>query len=403
MYDALIVGHISLDLIPAIPLAAAQAPSFLQPGRLAETGPLMITTGGVTTNTGFALHQLGLNVALVGRLGDDASGDMVKQVIAARDPRLTEHLVTIPGESSPYTFVINPPGVDRTFLHGPGANDSFGPEDVSDALLAQTRLMHMGYPPLMRRMHHQGGRELETLFCRAKAAGAITSLDTSMPDPTTSGGKADWAEILSRVLPHVDLFQPSVEELLLMLRRKRFDQLTAEVGHANLIDAVTIDDISSLAEQSLDWGARIVALKLGHRGLYLRSDDELVTTDPRADAARDWASREMWAPCFDVEVVGTVGSGDSTIAGMLAGLIKGQSAQKAILTAVAVGACNVEAADSISGILNWQDTQNRIRRGWAQQIELANAPGEEKGWHYCDATRLWHGPHDRLPRQKEAW
>jgi len=65
MYDALIVGHISLDLIPAIPLAAAQAPSFLQPGRLAETGPLMITTGGVTTNTGFALHQLGLTWPLL--------------------------------------------------------------------------------------------------------------------------------------------------------------------------------------------------------------------------------------------------------------------------------------------------------------------------------------------------
>ncbi len=51
----------------------------------------------------------------------------------------------------------------------------------------------------------------------------------------------------------------------------------------------------------------------------------------------------MWAPCFDVEVVGTTGSGDATIAGFLSALLRDASPEEAMTMAVAVGACNVEA------------------------------------------------------------
>ena len=47
--------------------------------------------------------------------------------------------------------------MDRSFLHCPGANDTFGPEDIDVERLAGVSLFHFGYPPLMRRMYSDGG------------------------------------------------------------------------------------------------------------------------------------------------------------------------------------------------------------------------------------------------------
>ncbi|RPI22372.1 MAG: carbohydrate kinase family protein, partial [Chloroflexota bacterium] len=105
---------------------------------------------------------------------------------------------------------------------------------------------------------------------------------------------------------------------------------------------------------------------------------------PVADPSR-WANVELWSPCFQVDAVGTNGSGDATIAGFLAALLRGAGPQDAVRAAVGVGACNVEAADALSGILSWEDTQERIRAGWAQRALILDAPG----WKWDAAERLW--------------
>ena len=43
----------------------------------------------------------------------------------------------------------------------------------------------------MRRMIERDGAELADLFRRARAAGATTSLDLTMPDPNSFSGRVD--------------------------------------------------------------------------------------------------------------------------------------------------------------------------------------------------------------------
>src|SRR6185295_13906903 len=105
----------------------------------------------------------------------------------------------------------------RIFLHCPGANDTFGADDIDYSALHQTDLFHFGYPPRMKRLYQNEGAELITMFRQAKATGVTTSLDLAMPDPSTASGQANWPAILKGVLPAVDLFVPSLEEILLML------------------------------------------------------------------------------------------------------------------------------------------------------------------------------------------
>jgi len=400
MIDVITAGHISLDILPDIPAESAGSDSFLAPGRLVEVDALTFAAGGSVSNTGVALHVLGTTVRLAARVGNDRLGALTREVLAAHNAALPNCISVVEGEHSSYTIVLNPPGIDRTFLHCPGANHTFGPEDVAPTLLAQARILHFGYPPLMRRMYADGGETLAELLARARQAGATTSLDLAMPDPARPAGQADWPCILARALPLVDLFVPSAEELLYMLERATYEQITREHGPAGMIDALSPELIERLARRVLDAGARVALIKLGHRGVYLRTAEQPVLgrgapADPDA-----WAQRQLWAPAYRVAVRGTVGAGDATIAGFLTALLRGQDPASAANTAAAVGACNVEQADAASGLLPWEATQRRIQNGWAR---LPSGMEAVTGWRQNATTGILHGPLDAPGRGRGAF
>src|SRR5262250_1268016 len=88
----------------------------------------------------------------------------------------------------------------------------------------------------MKRWYAHDGIELAAIFQRVQALGLTTSLDLSMPDPNSTAGRANWHAILGVTLPHVDVFLPSAEEILFMLRRQVFDRFTAISDHSRPLD-----------------------------------------------------------------------------------------------------------------------------------------------------------------------
>jgi sugar/nucleoside kinase (ribokinase family) len=206
------------------------------------------------------------------------------------------------------------------------------------------------------------------MYRRAKATGVTTSLDMALPGVDTPAGRADWPTILRRTLPYVDVFLPSFEELMLMLRRSEYERLAVETG-GNLLAAVDRALLRGLSDELLAMGAKIVGIKLGHLGFYLRTGSATRFEEMgRARPANldEWADCETIMPCFKVDVVGTVGSGDCTIAGFLAALLRDLHPIEAARMAAAVGACNVEAADALSGVRTWEETMARVQSGWEQ-------------------------------------
>src|SRR5205085_5005564 len=195
------------------------------PGQTVEAGAVIFATGGAVSNTGLALHKLGVSTRLMGKVGADLFGQAILQIVESHGPGLSEGMVIADGESSSYSIILSPPNADRMLIHAPGCNATFGADDVRYEALETIRLFHFGYPPLMERMYLENGAELATIFRRVKVMGITTSLDLSMPDPQSAAGRADWQAILGATLPYVDVFLPSAEEILLMLRRSIFDQL----------------------------------------------------------------------------------------------------------------------------------------------------------------------------------
>jgi len=386
-----VAGHICLDLIPAFEGREGVAQRLLEPGKLVEVGTALRATGGAVSNTGLALHRLGVPVSLLGKVGDDLFGEEILRLLNALDPRLADKMIVVGGETTSYTVVISPPGVDRTLLHCPGANDTFRYGDVDFESIAGAKIFHFGYPPIMKHFYWDGGLELRTLLKRAASAGMVTSLDMALPDPESVAGRADWRSVLERCASVVDFFMPSLEELLFMVDVEFFDQLSAR--HGDLLDAIDGHLLNRLAGQVLEWGGAVVGIKLGDKGLYLRTTGDRkrlkqLTGRLGLDAER-WTGRELLAPCFEADVVGTTGSGDCTIAGFLAALV-GEAAAKAspeaaITLATAVGACSVEQPDATSGVPAIDEVQARLDRGWPRLDRAISLDG----WRPADESGIF--------------
>lgn len=355
--DVIVCGHLCLDLIPkmdTVPLAA-----LASPGKLFEVGALEMSTGGAVSNTGLALHRLGANVRLLSAVGDDLLGRVIIAFLKDRDAELAELVNVKAGFSTSYSVLLSPENADRIVLHNAGTNTTFTGDDVDFSLVTGAKLFHLGYPPLLPGLLVDDGAPLAELFRRARAEGPVTSLDMALPDPGQPAGRMDWRTILRHALPHIDVFIPSIEESIFMLRRADYDSWGGTV-----IEKINRAYLSELADELLAMGTAVVGFKLGEMGLYLKTGTETSILSSLSVDVRQWTAVELWVPAFHVNVVGTTGAGDSAYAGFLAAMLHGFAPLDAMRWACAVGGCNVEAADSTSGILTWEATQSRLDSGW---------------------------------------
>src|SRR5262245_23217623 len=101
MADIVVAGHICLDIIPTFP-ADAQG-DIIQPGKQVDVGPVVLSTGGVVSNTGIALHRLGMNVKLLGKVGRDRFGDLILDLLRTQHPSLGEGIIVSPDVATSYS------------------------------------------------------------------------------------------------------------------------------------------------------------------------------------------------------------------------------------------------------------------------------------------------------------
>ncbi|MCR5734191.1 MAG: carbohydrate kinase family protein [Lachnospiraceae bacterium] len=358
-------GHICLDITPVFPetVRGQTTEVLLQPGKLIHMAGANVHTGGSVANTGLALKKLGNDVILLGKIGRDAFGSMVKSIAAFHG---TGGLIEDDFCATSYSVVLAIPGQDRIFLHDPGANDSFLNSDIPEEALEEAVLFHFGYPPLMKRMYADEGRELEEMFRRMKEHEIATSLDFAAIDPHSEAAKADWRTILQRVLPYVDFFVPSFEELCFMLDRERYHRLNQGKDMTEGLDLQA--EAMPLAEELIRLGCRAVLIKCGTSGMiYKTSDlDAMKTTGRRLglDAAC-WANQAGIQPCFKADIVRSgTGAGDTSIAAFLTAICRGYDPAMCVALASAEGACCVTTYDALSGLKTIEELVEKIDSGW---------------------------------------
>lgn len=366
--DAVVAGYLGVDLTPGFSSSRPVVPfgELFRPGKLIETEGLGLSLGGVVANTGLAMLRFGQRVELMGSVGQDALGDMALAELARAGAG--GGIRRKPGAGTAYGLVIAPPGLDRFFLEDAGCNRTYTAADIDFKRVGQSRLFHFGYPPLMEALWSNGGAELRRLLYCARERGVAVSLDMTLPDPDSPAGRADWAGILANALPMVDIFVPSIEELLFMLEPALFRKLVAGAQGGDILPLIPEEAYASMSERVLGLGVRILLIKAGHRGAYLRTGSLAGLAAPVSPlAVRDarGCPQGEWIPAFPVEEKrfrNACGAGDCAIAGFLAALLNGECVRDAATFAMLAGRDNLYGQDAVSGLRDWPRMVVEVQR-----------------------------------------
>lgn len=360
-----VAGHLCVDITPRFPREqpTGTLSQRLMPGKLIHVGNASFSAGGAVANTGLALKKLGNPVILMGKIGADTLGSIIKQ--AFHQYQAGEHLIQSSAESTSYTIVIAPPGVDRMFLHHPGCNDTFCLDDLDMDAIGQAKHFHFGYPPLMRNMYLDGSRELVRIFAKVKEMGLTTSLDMAAVDEDSEAGRQDWEQIIKNLLPFVDFFVPSIEELGYMADREKYREWLRRAGEEDLTTVLDVGrDIRPLAQTLLGWGAKCVLIKCGAPGIYLRTAGPEIMGQISPEFT-SWGNLEFFEKSYMPDkILSGTGAGDTSIAAFLKAALDGYPPKQCLQLAAATGACCVATYDALSGLKPFPELIRRIDGGW---------------------------------------
>ncbi|MBQ2066954.1 MAG: carbohydrate kinase family protein, partial [Clostridiales bacterium] len=115
-------------------------------------------------------------------------------------------------------------------------------------------------------------------------------------------------------------------------------------------------------------GTRILLLKCGVPGLYLRTaekEDLLGIGNMTGIDIGAWSGKDVFERSYVAErVVSATGAGDTSIAGFLAGILHGETAEDSLHIAAAAGALSVTEYASVSALMPLADIKAKIKAGW---------------------------------------
>jgi len=387
-------GHTCLDLIPAFTIKrkVGKMTDVLVPGKMINMGECVVAGGGPVTNAGVSIRRLGIKTELIGKVGDDDFGRLVIDWYERNEGHF-KGIRMVKGESTSYTIAICIPGIDRFYLHHCGANDTFGYDDMDFGLVARSKLMLFGYPPWMKKLYSNGGRELTKILQKTKQLNTTTALDLSLPDADSEAGKVNWRAILEDWVPLSDIMVPSAEEIFYFLYKESFLQKRARLGpRDSVLEHLSVSEIAQVGAELIRMGTAIAMVKCGHRGLYIRTAGKERLSKMGAAKCADpdnWAERELWFPVYQEEkFVGALGSGDSAIAGFLAAFVRGHTIESCLRYANAAGSMNVTVPDGLSWNKGFDDLTRRIKAGWKTKPMRITEPGWRKQGEF------WVGPNN---------
>lgn len=275
-------------------------------GKLTLVDTCELHIGGCASNTGVVARKLGLQVSVIGKVGDDALGDFVLN--ALKKSGIDVSMVRIEkGITTSGTSVLVFPDGERSFLHSIGANSRFSVNDIDFNYLQDFPVVHIAGIFLMPGLE---GENLKNLAKKVKEAGKILSFDTAWD----STGR--WLPVIKESLQYVDYFFTSLEEARMLSGK---------------------NDYKEMANSFLECGVKRVCLKMGPDGSFI--------TDGK---------QSQYYPALKVNAIDSTGAGDAYVAGFLTGILKGYDFLTSGLVANTVGAMSVTAVGATSGIIDWE-------------------------------------------------
>ena len=290
-YDLLVAGEINPDLI----LSGNVKPEFGQVEKLVDSAALTIGSSSAIFACGAA--RLGLKVAFVGICGEDVFGRYMLDEMTKRGVDVS-HVIVRPDGQTGLSVILNQES-DRAILTHSGLIAELQASDIPDNLLRKARHLHVASYFLQTKLQP----DLHSLFKRAHALGLSTSLDTNY-DPSER-----WAGF-DELLAVTNVFLPN------------------EAEAKSLTGAGNVEEASNRLGSKVD----ALAIKMGKDGALGMSKGQRVQVKS-----------------IPVNVVDTVGAGDSFDAGFIYGYLNNWELEKSLRMACVCGALSTQQAGGTKG------------------------------------------------------
>lgn len=291
LFDILVAGEINPDLI----LSGDVAPEFGQVEKLIDSAVLTIGSSSAIFACGAA--RLGLKVAFIGVCGDDVFGRFMLDEMSKRGVDVSHVIIRKDGQTG-LSVILNQSS-DRAILTHPGLIAELQASDIADNLLRQSRHLHVASYFLQTKLQP----DLPALFKRARDLGLTTSLDTNY-DPSEK-----WIG-LDELLAVTNVFLPNEAEARSLTGAENAEEAASRLGLK--VEALVI--------------------KLGKDG-----------------ALGILKSQRIRVASIPVNVVDTVGAGDSFDAGFIYGYLNDWGLDKALKLACVCGALSTQQAGGTNG------------------------------------------------------
>jgi sugar/nucleoside kinase (ribokinase family) len=265
-FDVTIAGELNLDVV------LYGLPSELPPERELIARDMMITLGGSSAIVAHNLSALGNRVGFISRIGKDPMGQIALDRMAAAGVDVTRVRRSEDGTGSGMSVILHH-GTWRNILTFLGTMSQLSFEDLDLEYLSSAQHFHFSSFFLHTSLRP---RTVE-LFKALKTAGLTISMDTN-DDPD------DQWQGLEDLLPYVDVLLPNEREALKISGERELDRAIARL--AKIVP--------------------LVVVKIGPEGAIARRGTEHFKSAP-----------------VKVQVIDTVGAGDSFDAGFLSQYIRG--------------------------------------------------------------------------------
>jgi len=299
----LVIGGINMDFV----VKAERVP---KPGETLIGSDFSVIPGGKGANQAISIARLGGKVVLGGCLGNDSLGQKLKQGLE-KEGVIIDYLTIDKEEHSGVTVIIINKDGDNSIVLDPGANMKFSLKRAAclKEILPQVSIVlaQLEIP----------SKTVDFIFSEAKKLGITTVLDVGPAKPLPFS-----------LLQNTDILSPNQTELETLLNEEIED----------------IEQAKSKAEKLLEWGIKVVILKLGDKGSYLLTDKE-----------------RSYFPAFKVKTVDTTAAGDAFMGALCLSLSQGRSLSQAIEFATLAGACAVTKMGAQPS-LPTQEDMNKLKR-----------------------------------------
>lgn len=270
--DIVTLGELLVDMFPA------------ETGRsLPDVSAFHPKPGGAPANVAVAASRLGKKSAFIGKLGDDAFGHHLANVLRIEGVDVNGIRFDAQARTS-LAFIAMPDANHSEFLfyRNPGADMLLRPEELDPKMLQRCRIFHFGSLSLI---HEPSRSATLAAIDFARAGNALISFDVNYR-PLLWSSSQHAVKVIADVIPRVDLVKLNEVEAALL------------GGYEETL--ITPDRMEETGKLLLNMGAVICILTLGPQGSNLHISEG-----------------SAYVPGFKVRTVDATGCGDAFIAGLL--------------------------------------------------------------------------------------